>query len=583
MKRMVLVIYVMVGIGCMAYSQNTNYGTGTVSTGLNNSSFGYYAGNDNEASSNGNSFFGSYSGRYNTTGDQNSYFGYGSGRGTTTGTSNTAIGESALYYNQVGSQNVAVGSRALYNNNANQNTAVGNSALTYNTGNANAALGFSALFSNTSGASNTAVGASALWWNTTGSENTALGREALIRNETGFYNTALGFQALYFNTSSWNTATGNRSLYKNTTGSSNTAHGYGALYENTAGHYNVALGRSAMYSNTTGAYNTAAGYYSFSDNTTGSRNSATGFRALDNNTTGGYNTAHGAHSLSYVSTGSYNTGLGYDAGPTLVDLVNTTAIGYQAVPTASNQVRVGNTAVTSIGGQVSWTTFSDGRFKKDVKEDVSGMNFINQLRPVSYVVDKSAVNKFLNVSDSSSAESEARSIPIRQTGFVAQEVESVVKKIGYVFYGIDAPKSENDHYGIRYAEFVVPLVKAFQELSTRVDEQHNQIQLLLAELNSKNQSDKKGMYRHTDATLIQNTPNPFNSETEIKMTLPENVSDASIMIYSLEGKQMKNIHVSNRGDVSVKITAGELSAGMYLYALIADGRVVGTKRMILTE
>ena len=60
---------------------------------------------------------------------------------------------------------------------------------------------------------------------------------------------------------------------------------------------------------------------------------------------------------------------------------------------------------------------------------------------------------------------------MRQTGFVAQEVEAIVKKTGYVFSGVDAPENENDPYGIRYAEFVVPLVKAVQELSAKVEEQ----------------------------------------------------------------------------------------------------------------
>ena len=67
------------------------------------------------------------------------------------------------------------------------------------------------------------------------------------------------------------------------------------------------------------------------------------------------------------------------------------------------------------------------------------------------------------------------------------------------------------------------------------------------------------------------------------MTVPENVGFATVMIYNLEGKQMKNIQVNDRGKVSVKISGNELSAGMYLYALIADGKVVDTKRMILTR
>ena len=53
---------------------------------------------------------------------------------------------------------------------------------------------------------------------------------------------------------------------------------------------------------------------------------------------------------------------------------------------------------------------------------------------------------------------------IRYTGFLAQNVEAAAQAIKYDFSGVDAPKNENDHYGLRYAEFVVPLVKAVQEL-----------------------------------------------------------------------------------------------------------------------
>ena len=67
------------------------------------------------------------------------------------------------------------------------------------------------------------------------------------------------------------------------------------------------------------------------------------------------------------------------------------------------------------------------------------------------------------------------------------------------------------------------------------------------------------------------------------MTVPESVGHATIMVYTLEGKQLKNIQVNNRGEVTVKLLGNELSAGMYLYALIADGKVVDTKRMILMQ
>ena len=67
------------------------------------------------------------------------------------------------------------------------------------------------------------------------------------------------------------------------------------------------------------------------------------------------------------------------------------------------------------------------------------------------------------------------------------------------------------------------------------------------------------------------------------MTLPETTASARVIVYNLEGKQLKEVTVKERGSASVKIVANELGAGMYIYALIVDSKVVDTKRMILTK
>jgi trimeric autotransporter adhesin len=67
------------------------------------------------------------------------------------------------------------------------------------------------------------------------------------------------------------------------------------------------------------------------------------------------------------------------------------------------------------------------------------------------------------------------------------------------------------------------------------------------------------------------------------MELPEVTRQASVIIYNLEGKQLKNIKVNDRGAAAVKISGSEFNPGMYLYALVADGKVVDTKRLILTK
>ena len=66
---------------------------------------------------------------------------------------------------------------------------------------------------------------------------------------------------------------------------------------------------------------------------------------------------------------------------------------------------------------------------------------------------------------------------IQYTGFIAQEVEAAAREVGFDFSGIDAPKNNNDLYGLRYAEFVVPLVKAVQEQQEIIEKQDKRIEL----------------------------------------------------------------------------------------------------------
>lgn len=51
----------------------------------------------------------------------------------------------------------------------------------------------------------------------------------------------------------------------------------------------------------------------------------------------------------------------------------------------------------------------------------------------------------------------------------------------------------------------------------------------------------------------------------------------------MNGKQLRNIELQQRGHGDVTIQGGELEAGMYMYALIVDGKLVDTKQMVLTE
>ncbi len=455
----------------------------------------------------------------NTTGHDNCATGYHALNQNTTGFDNTAYGGNALENNVEGYNNTAIGSRALLSNTTGvQNTGSGFSALQANTtGYDNTATGVQALTMNTTGYYNTANGSMALYHNTTGVRNTASGYYSLNSNSTGYNNAAYGTYTMKANTTGYdNTASGANALYLNTTGLENTAIGSSALYYNT-GNDNTATGAFSLLLNTTGYNNTASGSFSLKLNTTGVQNTASGFEALRNNTTGFDNTAVGVYALSanttgYANTafgldalkanvqGVQNTACGYGAGSAnnnnnncsffgydadqvgITDFTNATAIGFTSRITGDNQVRIGSSTVTSIGGYAGWSNISDGRYKKDVKENVPGLAFINRLKPVTYHLDVTGIRNFLGeevtgeegeeVSREVTPEQKAiidqgvkEKEQINYSGFIAQEVEKAASDLGFDFSGVDKPKNENSLYGLRYAEFVVPLVKAVQELN----------------------------------------------------------------------------------------------------------------------
>src|SRR6266536_2613006 len=226
--------------------------------------------------------------------------------------------------------------------------------------------------------------------------NVFIGSSAGLNTTTGINNTAGGHVALFKNTTgSKNTAVGYATLYNNTTGEYNTANGYEALNSNTFGDANTANGSYTLYSNTTGNHNTANGYEALYYNT-GSSNTASGQGALYSNTTGNYNTADGGSAGSFNNNSTFCTFIGFDADQIVsTDFTNSTALGYASRITASNQVRIGNSSITSIGGYEPWTNLSDNRFKKNIKENVPRLEFINQLHAVTYTMDVTKRRNFL--------------------------------------------------------------------------------------------------------------------------------------------------------------------------------------------
>ena len=240
-----------------------------------------------------------------------------------------------------------------------------------------------------------------------GNYNTGLGAQALLNNGAyGQSSTAIGYQALY--TQSYDGGGG--FLY----GAFNTAIGSQALVENQPDGGN---------SGNNGTYNTAVGDLALGFNTTGYSNSALGVNAGVLNV-----------------TGTRNTFVGQSAEPAAGDLVDATAIGFDANVDASYHVRIGDTNVTQIAGQVGWSNLSDVRAKSDIRDLDLGLDFVMRLHPVSFTMKQGNGRTDM--------------------GFVAQDVEALLGD-GYNVLGIGGDRDRT--LSLRYTDLIAPMVKAIQE------------------------------------------------------------------------------------------------------------------------
>ena len=436
-------------------------GTGTLSTANNNTGFGHQVFNV-LTEGDGNTGVGADVLGALTTGDNNTAVGLDSLKANTTADDNTAVGKDALLLNTTGASNTAIGKGSLtFNQTAANNTAVGYLSLNANTtGTGNTAIGTEALDANTTANFNTAIGSGAATANTTGGELVAVGRNALAANTTGSSNTAVGMRALDVNTTaSNNTAVGADALGANTTGSANTVVGSIAGDAITTGVNNVAMGRAALTTCTTGGSNVAIGLSAAEALTTASNNTAVGANSAGTTTTGASITAIGANTRASAATTDNQIIIGTGAG-----VLTSGGVTRFTVGDGSNNSHI------ALGASGDWSGTSDERFKKNIKDSNIGLDFITELRPITYQWKNegeipSWAKNYVEGSTKSYRNSKTHH------GFVAQEAKAVIDKYpeiadGFHFWSEDDDGQQN----IAYGALMPMMVKAVQELSAQVEE-----------------------------------------------------------------------------------------------------------------
>jgi hypothetical protein len=232
------------------------------------------------------------------------------------------------------------------------------------------------------------------------------------------------------------------------------------------------------------------------------------------------------------------------------------------------------------------------------------MSLINQLQPKTYFLDTVNYTDFGFESD-------------KQMGLIAQEVEQVipsivsnnVKPAQYDSLG-NVISAQINYKGVEYQELIPLLIAGMKEqqnlisskdsiinnLNDRLTQLENCLSGILPTLcqmsNSQIQPTTEEIQKKLKAAidvklsdknaiiLDQNVPNPFAESTTISYSIPLNVQRAQIHFYNETGKLINTVEITERGAGQLNVFADDLSSGVYTYSLVADGKIVSTKRMI---
>ena len=330
--------------------------------------------------------------------------------------------------------------------------------------------------------------------------------------------------------------------------------------------YHVSLG---LHNPASGCYNIGGEGVAYSP-TTRNTGRAFGLRGVAGNCTSGYNFGVlGALQGSQAGAAVFGT----TSGKTLGLSVDGRYAGYFD----------GNVKVTgSLQGNVVNSADVYAKNTQTLRPINSALDGIASANPFMYIVRTQVPGIGTGVVPDSAT----------LTGTVAPTSDPVVS-FGKSYYALDVNavkqsfpaliiKDAQGNEYVNYTQLVPILVQAIKELKTELDD----LKETVASSGTRKVNAATNIATNTLdegwGSISQNTPNPFTGQSTVRVSVPDDASDAYIDILTLNGASVKRIPVSN-GLSEVSLSSFEFAPGTYLYTLVVNGKVSETRRMIVNR
>lgn len=205
---------------------------------------------------------------------------------------------------------------------------------------------------------------------------------------------------------------------------------------------------------------------------------------------------------------------------------------------------------------------SDKRYKQNIKSIDKALDKVLKIKGASYDFN-TAEYSYLRAG--------------KNLGFIAQELQEILPEA--------VMQDEKGFYSVNYDAVIPVLVEAIKEQNKTIENLQQKTESLTSDLNSCCNATKtsENIPNANMSSLSQNIPNPFSENTEINYNLIDGVQKGVLYVFDMQGNMLKTFDNLKAGNGKIQINGGEFKPGMYLYSLIADGKEIDTKRMILTN
>lgn len=324
---------------------------------------------------------------------------------------------------------------------------------------------------------------------------------------------------------------------------------------------------------------------------------------INSNIVGGTNTSSTNYGASFYNSNLGVTNIGvqgvaFNATNNYAIYGSVTSSSGTNPPTGPNYAGYFNGDVVRTGTD-NFT--SDLNLKQNLDTITNAMGIIAQLKPRSFYYQQSNYPS-MNLPSG------------KQYGLIAQDVQLILPELvnqnvhpAVLDSAGNVIKPSVNFLSLEYQQFFGIILKGMQEQQRKIDSLitktgkqdsiNNAVQQQIAALASQiNGCCSNANARHANTTinnqvdvelsdkdaivLNQNVPNPFAEQTTITYNVPESVGKAQIIFYNSAGQIIQTVDVKTRGKGKINVFASDLSSGIYHYTLVADGKVIDSKKMM---